>query len=177
MGAHPADPIEEAPGTMTEVELGTVTLRGDRDGFLSRECPSCARTFKRAVVRITAGELPSPYCPYCATPNDDDWYTVEQRAYVQAAMERAAMKFATEQFTSMLEGLKSEYLEFKAAPAQLPPDPGAPPSELEEGFIRVDVPCHEEDPFKVEVTTTGLVACTVCGIPYEVDDVAQLGSD
>jgi hypothetical protein len=162
---------------MTEVEFGTVTLTGDHHGFLSRRCPNCSRVFKRAVVRITAGELPARYCPYCARANEDDWYTVEQRAYVQAAIERAAMKYATEQVTSTLEGLNSEYIEFKAGSPQLPPDPGAPPSEPEEGFIRADVPCHEDDPFMVAVTTTGQVACSVCGIPYDVGEVAQLGSE
>ena len=159
---------------MTELELGTVTLRGDHDGFLSRKCPSCSRVFKRAVVRISAGEAPAPYCPYCAKANEDDWYTVQQLAYVQAAMEQTAMKHATEEFTSMLRGLKSEFIEFKPGSPQLPPDPGAPPVEPEEGFIRADVPCHEDDPFKVEETTMGQVACTVCGIPNDVGDVVQL---
>lgn len=161
---------------MGEVELGSASLTSDGDGFLSRRCPSCSGVFKRTVARISQGELPAPYCPYCAAPNEGDWYTQEQEEYLQASMSRAASKYIQEQLGGMLRGLNSDFLKVSAGKVELPPDPGSPPVESADGFVRVDVPCHENDSFKIVATTGGEVACTVCGIPYPVSDVVEFGA-
>lgn len=158
------------------VDLGTVSLTGDEDGFLSRQCPSCQRVFKRPVHRIQAADSSAPYCPYCAVANDDDWETAAQQTYYQAAMDRAAMKYVHEQFNKSMGSIQSESLRFTPGTPDLPPDPGSPPPDPSQGFVRVDVPCHEDDPFKVAEATSGDVVCTVCGIPYPIGDVVQLGS-
>lgn len=131
------------------VDLGTVSLTGDEDGFLSRQCPSCRRVFKRPIAGIHAAQPPAPYCPYCGGANDGDWETAAQQAYYLAAMDRAAMKYVHEQFNASMKSVQSEFLKFTPGTPDLPPDPGSPPPDPSHGFVRVDVPCHEDDPFKV----------------------------
>lgn len=162
---------------MGDVVLGSASLTSDSDGFLSRRCPACSGVFKRTVARINAAEFPAPYCPYCSAPNEGDWYTQEQEIYLQASMSRAASNYVQNQLGDMLKGLQSEFFTVTPGKAELPPDPGSPPVDSAEGFVRVDVPCHEDDSFKVVATTGENVACIVCGIPYPVSDVAQLGAD
>ena len=41
-------------------------------------------------------------------------------------------------------------------------------------MVRVDVPCHPEEPTKVDEGWDGEVACLVCGIRYPVDLVRAL---
>jgi hypothetical protein len=75
----------------------------------------------------------------------------------------------------MLEGLSSSSFSVSHGEVDLPPDPGAPPTEPEEGFILIHVPCHPDDPLKIEHSWSNEVACPICGISYPVSDVADLG--
>ena len=44
-------------------------------------------------------------------------------------------------------------------------------------MVRVDMPCHPEEPLKVDAKWDGEVACLVCGIRYPVDLVRALPDD
>ena len=161
---------------MSEVELGQVELQSDPEGFISRQCPTCQRVFKLSVARLKADDAsPVAYCPYCRTPNADDWYTDDQQAFLHAAIQRAAMQWVSGQFGEMLGDSQGSGMEVSQGEHELPPEPAGPPAEETEGFTVVDVPCHPDDPFKITSETTGEVACPICGIPYEVTDVARLG--
>lgn len=158
------------------VELGKVALTSDSDGFLSRQCPSCGQVFKRPVARMKGDDAPpAAYCPYCSATSDARWDTNAQSAYLQAHMNRLASDYVHRQFREMLDSLSSSSFRVSHGEPDLPPDPGSPPPEPEEGFIQVHVPCHPDDPFKVSQSWSGEVACPICGIPYPIADVADLG--
>ena len=62
-------------------------------------------------------------------------------------------------------------LKFDAAPPPLSrPESLTEPDDL----VRVDVPCHPEEPTKVDEEWEGEVACLICGIRYPVDLVRAL---
>jgi hypothetical protein len=50
------------------------------------------------------------------------------------------------------------------------PEPLKEPDDM----VRVDLPCHPEEPLKVEETWEQEVSCLVCGIQYPVDVVRAL---
>ena len=52
------------------------------EGFLSQECPSCAKRFK--VCFGQGSEEPISYCPYCRHNGQDGWFTQNQIEHVQA---------------------------------------------------------------------------------------------
>ena len=159
------------------VELGKVALNGDSDGFLSRQCPSCRRVFKRPISRMQDSDAsPAAYCPYCGATPEGRWDTDAQAAYFQAHAARLGAEYVATQFREMLEGLSSSFLQVSHEQADLPPDPGAPPPESLEGFRLVRVPCHPDDPLKIDAPWSDDVACPLCGITYPISDVAGLGS-
>ena len=132
------------------VELGKVALTSDSEGFLSRQCPSCGLVFKRSVARMKGEDAPpAAYCPYCSTTSDARWDTDAQSAYLSAHMNRLATEYVNRQVSEMLDNLNSSMFRVSHGQPDLPPDPGDAPSEPEEGFVQVHVPCHPDDPFKV----------------------------
>ena len=56
-----------------------VSLPADRDGFISKKCPSCTRRFK---ARTDIERL--EHCVYCGASSSTGWYTEEQEAYILA---------------------------------------------------------------------------------------------
>ena len=50
------------------------------------------------------------------------------------------------------------------------PEPLTEPNDM----VRVDYPCHHEEPIKVDEEWDREVACLVCGIRYPVELVRQL---
>ena len=59
-----------------------VNFPTDSDGFLSQECPSCAKRFK--VCFGQGSKEPISYCPYCRHNEQDCWFTQNQIEHVQA---------------------------------------------------------------------------------------------
>jgi hypothetical protein len=90
-------------------------------------------------------------------------------------MERLAAEYVSKQFSEMLDGLSSSFLEVSHERGDLPPDPGAPPVESIEGFRMVRVPCHPDDPLKIDSSWSDDVGCPLCGITYPVSDVGDVG--
>lgn len=62
-------------------EQTTISIPTDDDGFISRKCPACSKLFKAKYGE--GSDKPLSHCPYCDATGDD-WFTDEQRAYVQA---------------------------------------------------------------------------------------------
>jgi uncharacterized Zn-finger protein len=158
------------------IELGRVELTGDSDGFLSRQCPTCGRVFKLLVFRMQNETAPeAAYCPYCGTTPASRWDTGDQAAYLRAHVERLGAQYVARRFREMLDGLDSSIFKVSHGESSLPPDPGTPPLEQTAGFSLVRVPCHPDDPLKIEESWSGEVGCPICGITYPVSDVAELG--
>jgi hypothetical protein len=56
-----------------------VSLPADREGFVSKKCPSCTRRFK---ARTDIERL--EHCVYCGARSSTGWHTEEQEAYILA---------------------------------------------------------------------------------------------
>jgi uncharacterized Zn-finger protein len=163
---------------VSEIELGQLELRGDTGGYVSRQCPFCARVFKLQIARIQATDaFAVAYCPYCYSTNTGEWYTDAQREFLQAAAQRAAMQWVTGKLQDMLRDSQKPGLHVSAGEGELPPEPAGPPDETNDGFAIVDVPCHPDDAFKISTKTAGEVACPICGIQYDVTDITRVGAE
>jgi hypothetical protein len=173
-----------------------MTLPLDSDGFLRRECSSCERQFKwhPSQSQTTAAQADDQlgedlvaaqdedsaveyyYCPYCGEPAAPTaWWTREQLEYGQAL---ATAEIVAPQLRDLADSLKSlntrgGMISLKVA-MDLPdfsrPEPLTEPDDM----VRVDFPCHPEEPIKVEEAWEGEVACLVCGIRYPFDIVREL---
>lgn len=62
----------------------SISFELDSDGFMSQECPSCAKRFK---VLFTNGEEkgsgPLGHCPYCGHKGEGCWWTAAQAKYIE----------------------------------------------------------------------------------------------
>lgn len=158
-----------------------ISLPLDKDGFLRRECPSCLRQFKWSPTppaREHGDEAARPpefyFCPYCyEKAGPASWWTKEQLEYAKA------MTMA-ETVQPELRRFKRD-VEFTSAPGSLvhvsvslPPMSRPEPLTEPDDMVRLDVPCHPEEPLKVANDWTEEVACLVCGIRYPVELVKSL---
>ena len=160
---------------MSEIPM---SLPLDKDGFLRRECPNCERRFKwwpTPPSEDASGEAPEAYfCPYCHEPAPlGSWWTKEQLEY---AKELAAAEALGPQLRRMKGNLergnrRSGMVRIEMSLPQFSrPEPLAEPDDM----VRVDVPCHPEEPIKVIEEWDQEVACLVCGIRYPVELVRRL---
>lgn len=95
-----------------------VSLQTDSDGFLSQECPACAKHFK--VVFGEGSSEPISHCAYCGHEGHDCWWTPKQADYLSAlAANQIAgpqwRKMATE-FTRSTAGLLDVRMDVKVPP-------------------------------------------------------------
>lgn len=163
---------------MSEVSI-EMTLPLDKDGFLRRECPNCERQFKLKQVNSSAetqedNNDESYYCPYChefAPPNA--WWTKEQLEYAQQLAYKEVLEPELRNLQRQIESLNGSD-SFVSVDVELSNSPE--PNFLNEpdDMVRVDFPCHPEDPLKLEETWEQDVACFICGIQYPVMLVKEL---
>lgn len=160
----------------------SMSLPLDKNGFLRRECPQCERHFKwfpaQREEESRTDELPeaveSYVCPYCyqaAAP--DAWWTREQLEYARAVALADVVAPQLRRLQSTIEGMNRPggLIQVTGTMPGLPyPDPLHEPDDM----IRIDVPCHPEEPLKIVEAWEGEVACLVCGIQYPVDLVRTL---
>lgn len=153
----------------------------DEDGFLRRECPSCERQFKwwhtpddENDAAEVGEEVEAYFCPYCYEPAPPgSWWTKEQVEYMQHL---AAAEALEPQLRSMKNNLergnrRSKWINIEMSVPDLSrPEPLVEPDDM----VRIDLPCHPEEPLKVDETWEQEVACLVCGIQYPVDVVRAL---
>jgi hypothetical protein len=79
-------------------EQTTISIPSDSEGFLSRKCPACLKHFK---IKLGEGsDEPLSHCPYC-DERGDDWFTDEQRAYVEAVGLNFAHDIVSEKLGAM----------------------------------------------------------------------------
>ncbi len=158
-----------------------MSLPLDKEGFLRRECPHCERQFKwwptppEEEISEDTQEAPEAYfCPYCHEPAPlGAWWTKEQLEYAQQI---AVAEALGPQLRRMKNDLgrgnrRSKGISFEMSGSALSqPEPLVEPDDM----VRVDLPCHPEEPVKVEELWDQEVACLVCGIRYPVDLVRAL---
>lgn len=153
----------------------------DSDGFLRRECPSCKRQFKWFPSRSQDSESAEPiaetvayYCPYCweqAAP--EVWWTTEQVEFASQIAMAEVMGPSLRRLTRSVSQLNRSGGLLRArlkSPSISRPESLVEPDDM----VRVDFPCHPEEPLKVDEAWEGEVACLVCGIHYPFDLVREL---
>ena len=165
---------------MSEIPI-PMSLPLDADGFLRRECPNCERQFKwwptppseDGYDEGTREAVEAYVCPYCYEPTDPNaWWTKEQLEYAQQLA-------AAEVLGPPLHRLKSRNRQSRgirfdvSLPSLSSPEPLTEPDDM----VRVDVPCHPEEPIKIDEDWEQEVACLVCGIRYPVELVRALPED
>jgi hypothetical protein len=159
-----------------------MSLPLDKDGFLRRQCPSCERAFKwwqtppDESAEATPAAPEAYFCPYCYEPADPGaWWTEEQLAHAKqlAASEvlGPALRQIGREFGRGSRRSRASSIRFEFSSPSLPhPEPLTEQDDM----VRVDVPCHPEEPVKVDEEWVQEVACLVCGIRYPVELVREL---
>ncbi len=126
----------------------------DEHGFLGRECPSCARTFR--VLNEDYEGLPDAlrlWCIYCGHHDDHgEFVTAQQKARLSRAMENVAQQMMGGAINQMFGDLAAStrgnrHLRVSYTPQQIRPRPL--PGIEEEALIRQR-------------------ACAACGVRYAV---------
>jgi hypothetical protein len=157
-----------------------ISLPLDESGFLRRECPNCERQFKwwptpdEDAVEEVREEVEAYFCPYCHEPAPpSSWWTKEQVEYMQ---QLAAAEALGPQLQRMKNSLESGNRRSKWISIEMSvPDLSRPEPLVElDDMVRVDMPCHPEEPLKVDEAWDGEAACLVCGIRYPVELVQAL---
>jgi hypothetical protein len=85
----------------------SVKMPADDNGLVGRQCPrkECGKYFKLKPGTGLKGDVPC-HCPYCGfTSDSNEFWTLDQRAYVKAV----AMNYASEEIHRMLKGLEFDY--------------------------------------------------------------------
>ncbi|MDA8216340.1 MAG: hypothetical protein M0Z94_01840 [Dehalococcoidales bacterium] len=164
---------------MSDVSI-PMSLPLDSDGFLRRECPKCERQFKwlhREAEPSSEIEAPAPeayFCPYCHEPAPPDaWWTKEQLDYARALAMAEVVGPQLRRFQRSLQSLNRPggFLRVDVTPSATPrPEALTEPDDM----VRVDLPCHLEEPLKIDEAWTAEVACLVCGIRYPAELVRAL---
>ena len=149
-----------------------MSLPGDADGFLRRECPTCEREFKwlptndeddaDAVAPNDAGY----FCPYCGVQAPaGSWLTQAQAALARNIVQRQVLGPRLEDFGKDMDrivrdsrGLISASMEYDE------PDELDPLTEADD-LQRVDFTCHPGEPVKVLDDWQKPVRCRICGEP------------
>ena len=166
---------------MSEVSL-EVRVPLNSDNFLRRECPNCERQFKQQYVSSdqkttennSEESIEYYFCPYCYEPAPPDtWWTKEQLEYVKLVALREFVEPTFQSFKQEIEAFNSSdsplHIDVTVPPTAEP----ILPSEIDE-MVRVDFPCHLEEPLKIDKAWENEVACLICGIQYPVDLVKAL---
>ena len=156
-----------------------VSLPLDADGFLRRECPHCERQFKwwHTPSSPESETLPSAveayFCPYCHEPaSPTAWWTKEQLEFSRLMAFAEVSGPRLRGFKGDLDSLsRSSFLQLDVKlPSLSRPDPLFEPNDM----VRVECPCHLDEPIKVDDSWEQDVACLVCGITYQVGIVRVL---
>ena len=140
----------------------------DDDGFMRRQCPNCLREFKwhdGATADRPEGVVdpPSYHCPRCgASAGSDEWWTEEQVAFAERALEGHALREATDMLTDKFRSAKG--WTYKPSYEDEPVYPAAlhEPNDM----AIVAPPCHPWEPVKVPEEATARMFCLICGAAF-----------
>jgi ribosomal protein S27AE len=149
------------------------TLPLDHDGFLRRQCPNCLQYFKwhhgPANEEAEGQQAVSAYfCPRCGTQAvADQWFTVEQVAYIQEVVTPKAVQSIDDGLSSAFKGMNSKH--FKVKKTGHLPVPEAPEELVEpDDMTIVASPCHGWEPVKVPDDAATPLYCLICGQAFAV---------
>lgn len=165
------DPVE--PIADGDTVTLAISMPLDR-GFLRRRCGSCDREFKRLGDRVNdTSEEAVLTCPYCyeAAPRDE-WWTPEQRAYMQNVTYEKVVAPKLREFQRSLKGMDGGLLGLSFDLKGIEHAPALPPQEVAD-MARIDLPCHPDEPLRVAADWEFDVACTICGTRYPFADVRR----
>jgi len=151
----------------------------DDDGFLRRSCPACRREWKWQAALPqqpgqTKAQAESNICPYCGQRAAvQEWLTTDQRVYIEGSARPHAIAAVHDALSDIFRGLNGGgVLRVTADEPALPP---VPPQLTETNdMVRIDVPCHPDELFKVDDVWSEGVYCIVCGTPYPQEQVHVL---
>jgi len=136
-----------------------VSLNTDADGFLSQECPTCAKRFK--VVYGQGSDRPVSFCPYCGHEGQQCWWTPEQAAYFQGVVGDRVVTPMLDDFARNINrmGRPGDFLRMKAAVSHNPP--AAAPAEPDGAMVLATFVCCGET-IKHDGSVDH-VHCVICG--------------
>ena len=145
----------------------SISFELDSDGFMSQECPSCAKRFK---VQFTQGDEkgsgPLGHCPYCGYQGEKCWWTPEQAQYIEdsvaAPLEDEMAKMARD-FNRTSRGGPVRMSVKKTGGGAVP----VKPLEPDDSIPRIVFACHDE-PVKHDGSKAEL-HCIICGKRQKVD--------
>ena len=152
---------------MSEIEL-SVSFPLDKQGFLRRACHVCGREFKWLSTEEDASS-PAPeqyFCPYCgSSASHDEWFTLEQRAYINTAVLDEVVGPAVDELGESLRQLSRSSGGLIEVTASFEPSERrqAPPVYEPDDMKRVTFICHPNEPVKIEEAWSGRVHCRCCG--------------
>ena len=164
---------------MSDIQL-SMSLPLDKDGFLRRECPDCKRQFK--WLPTPAAESLGPryvgsgrvyFCPYCYLPAAPSaWWTSEQLEYAKV-LRLQKVWAGVASIPGVLRRMNRPDSLIKIT-ATAPTISSPEPLHEVDDMVRVDVPCHPNEPLKIDADWTEEIACLICGIRYPVALVVAL---
>ena len=166
---------------MSDIQL-SMSLPLDKDGFLRRECPDCKRQFKwlptpaaeRASDPVMLAAAESYFCPYCYLPAAPSaWWTSEQLEYAKGIALAEGMGPVLRRFQESFGRMNRPDSLIKIT-ATAPTISSPEPLHEVDDMVRVDVPCHPNEPLKIDADWTEEIACLICGIRYPVALVVAL---
>lgn len=157
-----------------------ISLPLDSEGFFRRECPYCGRQLKwwYTPPSVSSDETEPPeayFCPYChdAAP-PSSWWTKEQVEYMQKVAAARVLGPRLRQFGKNLRSNSRKTggsISFELTGSY----PSEPLNLTEpDDMVRLDFPCHLEEPIKVEDDWEDATACPTCGIRYPIEVVKAL---
>lgn len=138
-----------------------VTLPTDSDGFLSRECPSCARQFK--VLFGEGSDQPVSHCPHCGRSGRDCWHTAPQVSYFQSVAASTVLAPEIDKLKRQLSSAQSSFLKIDLK--HNIPKPPPPPLEIDNPYDIVRFPCCNET---VKLHRGEKNFCIICGALYDM---------
>jgi hypothetical protein len=158
-----------------------MSLPLDEDGFLRRECPDCERQFKwwptpdhKIDAKEMRGDIEAYFCPNCHDPAPpSSWWTTEQVEYMQnlAVAEALGPQLRGMKNDQERSNRRSKWISLEISVPDLSrPEPLIEPNDM----VRVDLPCHPEEPLKVEENLGARGVVPGCGIQYPVDVMRAL---
>src|SRR2546426_3090843 len=151
---------------MDEISI-SLQLPLDKNGFLRRECPHCGRQFKQWQGKHdeTQESPEAYYCPYCsASAEADNWYTAQQREYIQQQAMAEVVGPSLYRLQEQLEQASQCGLFHIEMTSPVPVEP-EPLVEFND-MIRLEFPCHLGEPIKVDEQCDQEVACVRGGTRY-----------
>lgn len=145
-----------------------ISMPLDSDGFLRRECPTCAEEFKwfsHDEGDTEAEQVDQYFCPLCGVPaGTDSWWTPKQLDYAQGAAGPEIDRVIGGKIEDMFNGIKG--LTYKSNGDFSLDIPVGEPFFEPDDMVIVEPPCHPNEPLKVPNARTTRVHCLVCGSAF-----------